>query len=72
MKPGCFVIPATSSLMPMRLELYARSPEVRERHGAAGLAYAKTRDWDEINSAVLKVYARVIDKRERLARLAAR
>lgn len=54
------------------LELYARSPEVRERHGAAGLAYAKTRDWDEINSAVLKVYARVIDKRERFARRAAR
>ena len=54
------------------LELYARQPQVRERHGAAGLAYAKTRDWDEINSAVLKVYSRVIDKRERLARMAAR
>jgi phosphatidylinositol alpha 1,6-mannosyltransferase len=54
------------------LELYARQPQVRDRHGGAGLAYAKTRDWDEINSAVLKVYSRVIDKRERLARMAAR
>ena len=54
------------------LELYVRSPEVRERHGAAGLAYAKTQDWDEINAAVLKVYSRVIEKRERLARMAAR
>ena len=54
------------------LELYARSPEVRERHGAAGLAYAKTQDWDEINAAVLKVYSRVIEKRERLARMTAR
>ena len=54
------------------LELYARSPDVRERHAAAGLAYAKTRDWDEINSAVLKVYSRVIEKRERLARMTGR
>ena len=54
------------------LELYARSPEVRERHGAAGLAYAQTRDWDEINSAVLNVYSRVIAKRQRLARLSGR
>jgi phosphatidylinositol alpha 1,6-mannosyltransferase len=54
------------------LELYARQPDVRKRHGAAGLAYAETRDWDEINAAVLKVYSRVIDKRERLARMAAR
>ena len=54
------------------LELYARSPEVRERHGAAGLAYAQTRDWDEINAAVLNVYSRVIEKRQRLARLSGR
>lgn len=54
------------------LELYARNPQVRERHGAAGLAYAKTRDWDDINAAVLKVYARVIEKRERLARMTRR
>ena len=54
------------------LELYARHRDVRERHGAAGLAYAQTRDWDEINSAVLKVYSRVIEKRERLARMTGR
>ena len=54
------------------LERYVRFPAVRERHGTAGLADARTRDWDEINSAVLKVYARVIEKRERMARRAAR
>jgi phosphatidylinositol alpha 1,6-mannosyltransferase len=54
------------------LEKYARSPKLREKHGAAGIAYAKTRDWDQINSAVLNVYARVIEKRERLARMAGR
>lgn len=54
------------------LEKYARSPKLRQRHGAAGLAYAKTRDWDEINSTVLNVYARVIEKRERVARLTRR
>ena len=34
--------------------------------------FARTRDWDAINSKVLAVYSRVIDKRERLARLALR
>jgi phosphatidylinositol alpha 1,6-mannosyltransferase len=54
------------------LESYATNPKLRERHGQAGLAFARTRDWDAINSKVLSVYSRVIDKRERLARLARR
>ena len=51
------------------LEAYARDPELRRRHGAAGLEFANTMDWDTINSAVLKVYVKAIEKRERLTRL---
>jgi glycosyltransferase involved in cell wall biosynthesis len=48
---------------------YAASPALRRRHGEAGLAFAKTQDWDVINGAVLKTYARAIERRERLARM---
>lgn len=47
---------------------YAADPALRETHGAAGLAFAKTQDWDVINGAVLKTYFRAIERRERLAR----
>ena len=45
------------------LEAYARDPALRKRHGAAGLAFAETMDWDRINDAVLQVYLRVAGKR---------
>ena len=51
------------------LQAYCTDPELRRRHGEAGLAYAKTRDWDTINSVVLDVYRKTIARRERLARL---
>ena len=54
------------------LEAYARDPELRRRHGEAGLAVAETMDWDRINSAVLRVYERAIVKRDRLARMTGR
>lgn len=54
------------------LKAYASDPATRAAHGQAGTAYASTRDWDEINSVVLDVYRRVIARRERLARMAAR
>jgi glycosyltransferase involved in cell wall biosynthesis len=54
------------------LEAYARDPELRRRHGEAGLAVAKTMDWDTINSSVLRVYQHAIAKRERLTRLSRR
>jgi glycosyltransferase involved in cell wall biosynthesis len=54
------------------LEQYARDPELRRRHGEAGLAYAQTMDWDRINAAVVRIYLRVIEKRARLARMASR
>jgi hypothetical protein len=43
---------------------YALDPELLHRHGEAGLAVAKTMDWDEINASVLRVYERVIQRRE--------
>jgi glycosyltransferase involved in cell wall biosynthesis len=42
---------------------YQRNPELRKKHGEAGLAFAKTMDWDEINAAVRHVYERVIERR---------
>ena len=51
---------------------YAADPELWRRHGEAGLRNAETRDWDNINSAVLKTYQRVIERRTRHKRLARR
>jgi phosphatidylinositol alpha 1,6-mannosyltransferase len=48
---------------------YARDPELRRRHGEAGLAVAKTMDWDTINSAVIRSYKHAIVKRQRLSRM---
>ena len=44
---------------------YQRDPDLRRRHGEAGLEFAKTMDWDEINAAVMRVYERVIERRRR-------
>ena len=54
------------------LALYAGDPKRRQRHGEAGLKVAKTMDWDNINSAVIRAYRHAIIKRERLARLTGR
>ncbi len=51
---------------------YARNPEIRRRHGGAGLEVAKTMDWDTINSAVIRAYKHAIVKRQRLARMIGR
>lgn len=51
------------------LQAYAENPALREQHGAAGLAFAETQDWDRINSAVIRTYRRAIERRERLARM---
>jgi phosphatidylinositol alpha 1,6-mannosyltransferase len=42
---------------------YQRDPALRASHGQAGLEFAKTMDWDEINAAVMRVYQRVITRR---------
>ena len=54
------------------LTAYARNPALRQKHGKAGLAIAKTQDWDTINSAVIRAYRHAIHKRERLTRLTGR
>jgi phosphatidylinositol alpha 1,6-mannosyltransferase len=51
------------------LQSYVTDPVLRDRHGAAGLAYAETQDWDHINSAVVRTYVRAIERRQRLARI---
>jgi phosphatidylinositol alpha 1,6-mannosyltransferase len=62
---GLLVEPGDAESYADALETYARDPSLRERHGAAGLAYARTMDWDRINSAVFGVYNRVIERRRR-------
>lgn len=57
---GVLVEPGDVSAFADALEAYARDPALRRRHGEAGLDYAKTQDWDEINSSVLRVYESVI------------
>jgi phosphatidylinositol alpha 1,6-mannosyltransferase len=69
---GTLIDPGDAEGFADALEAYARDPVVRSRHGAAGLAYAETQDWDRINSVVLKTYQRVIERRERYARLTGR
>jgi glycosyltransferase involved in cell wall biosynthesis len=54
------------------LATYARDPDLRRRHGEAGLAVARTMDWDTINSAVIRAYRHAIMKRERLSRITGR
>ncbi len=49
------------------LVAYQRDPALRARHGEAGLAFAKTMDWDEINAALMHVYERAIERRRRWA-----
>ncbi|MFL6775108.1 MAG: glycosyltransferase family 4 protein [Sphingomicrobium sp.] len=51
---------------------YARDPELRRRHGEAGLEIARTMDWDTINSAVIRAYKHAIVKRQRLSRITGR
>ena len=63
---GSLVDPSDIDGFADALEAYARDPALRARHGAAGLAFAEGQDWDHINAAVQKVYARVIERRRRL------
>ena len=69
---GVLVEPGDAEAFADALEAYARDPALRERHGAAGLAYAETQDWDRINSVVLKTYGRVMERKKRHARLTRR
>ena len=68
---GRLAEPGDIDAMASELADYQRDPALRAKHGAAGLEFAKTMDWDEINAAVMHVYERVIEKRRRLNRLRA-
>ena len=66
-KTGTLATPAAIDEFAAAICAYAADPALRAAHGAAGLAYAETMDWDEINGAVLKVYRRVIERHARRA-----
>ena len=65
---GRLAEPGDNEAMANELADYQRDPGLRAKHGAAGLEFAKTMDWDEINAAVMHVYERVIERRRRLAK----
>ena len=65
---GVLVAPDDLDGFAEALAIYQRDAALRARHGAAGLAFAKTRDWDEINGAVMRFYQQVIERRARLQR----
>ena len=69
---GVLVEPGDTDGFADALEAYVKDPELRRRHGEAGLAFAKTMDWDRINGVVLNVYRRVLERRERIGRLLGR
>ena len=62
---GTLVEPGDVDAFAAAIDAYATDPALRARHGAAGLSYAQTRDWDSINAVVMKLYARVIERRRR-------
>ncbi|WP_300975187.1 glycosyltransferase family 1 protein [Sphingomonas sp. LHG3406-1] len=66
---GTLAEPGDICALAAAIAAYAADPDLRRRHGEAGLAFAKTQDWDVINGSVLKTYARAIERRERLARI---
>ena len=70
---GVLVEPSDIEAFADALEAYAKDP------GPARVATARpasptpeTMDWDRINSAVVRTYQRVIEKRARLARMTRR
>jgi len=69
---GILVEPGDAEGFADAIETYARDPELRAKHGKRGLAYARTQDWDDINSVVVKAYIRAIERRERLSRVTGR
>ena len=62
-KTGTLVTPGASDEFGAALCAYVAQPALRAGHGAAGLAYAETMDWDDINRAVVRTYTRVIARR---------
>lgn len=68
---GTLAEPGDIPALAAAIAAYAADPDLRARHGTAGLAFAKTQDWDVINGTVVKTYARAIERRDRLSRMQA-
>jgi glycosyltransferase involved in cell wall biosynthesis len=66
---GTLAEPGDICALAEAINAYAADPDLRRRHGSAGLAFAETQDWDVINASVLKTYTRAIERRERLTRI---
>lgn len=62
---GTLVDPSEIDEYGEAIERYQRDPGLRATQGAAGLEMAKTRDWDAINSVMLDLYSRVIERHRR-------
>ena len=60
---GLLVDPTDRGAFVEAIATYAAEPAMRIAHGAAGLAFAETQDWDRINAAVVEVYGRAIERR---------
>jgi glycosyltransferase involved in cell wall biosynthesis len=69
---GMLVDPDETEGFADALAMYIADPELRHRHGEAGLAIAATMDWDTINAAVIRTYVHAIAKRRRLTRIMGR
>ena len=69
---GVLTDPGDADAMADAITAYAGDRDLWRRHCQAALDYAKTFDWDSINSAVLKTYQRVMERRKRLKRLSRR
>ena len=65
---GILVEPGEIKQYADALERYIRDPSLRRAHGDAGLAFAETQDWDQINAAVENAYYQVIERRARIVR----
>ena len=68
-KTGFLAEPGDYETIAEELATYALKPDVRRKHGQAGLKVAQGADWDQINSVVLRTYNRVIERKKRHARL---
>ena len=65
---GMLAEPGETEQFANALEAYVLDAEQRRAHGANGLAFAETQDWNRINAAVEGAYYRVIERRARIAR----
>lgn len=63
---GTLVDPLEIDQYGKALERYCRDPALRASQAKAGLAFVANRDWDSINSVMLDLYKRVIERRRRL------